>query len=297
MLEELKELWRFRELLGVMVKRDLRVRYKNSALGVLWSFITPLAMTAIITVVFKVFLRMDIPSYSAYYLAAFLPFTFLQTTILDSSQSVLSSLPVVEKIYFPREVLPLTSIVSNFVHFLFGFVIFFLYVLFIFAGSVLRHDHPLQFPLQPTAVLLPVLMLITVMLGTGLSLLVCALNTFYEDVKHIVTVLLYLMMFACPIMYFVEFVANSSINREPYFWVYKLYNLNPFAALCIGYRKILLANVKVPHAPDPVTGNALWNPEPLNWGYLGFCAFISAITLILGYAVFNKVKWKFAERP
>ena len=85
-----------------MVMRELRVRYKNSVLGFLWSFLTPLATTVVVTIVFSKFLHNGIPSYSAYYLSAFLPFMFLQAAILDSSQSVLGSLSVIKKIYFPE---------------------------------------------------------------------------------------------------------------------------------------------------------------------------------------------------
>src|SRR5579862_3769064 len=155
MIEDLKELWRFRELLVVMVRRELRVRYKNSVLGIFWSFLTPLATTVVITIVFGTFMHNGIPSFSAYYLAAFLPFMFLQASVLDSSQSVISALPVVRKIYFPRELLPLSNVISNFIHFLLAFVVFFLYLM----GVYLRN--PKEFPLQWTVVWLPFLLLIT----------------------------------------------------------------------------------------------------------------------------------------
>jgi lipopolysaccharide transport system permease protein len=285
MTEDLKELWRYRELLGIMVRRELRVRYKNSALGFLWSFLTPLATTLVVTIVFSMFLHNGIHSYSAYYLAAFLPFMFLQSAILDSSQSVLSALPVVKKIYFPRELLPLSNVISNFIHLVLGFVVFFLYLVYVYIRN------PLEFPLQSTAVWLPLLLLITLMLGMGLAFFASALNTFYEDVKHILSVAMYLMFFMCPIMYFVEQVANSAINRAPYYWVYKLYLLNPFACLCIAYRKILLAPVDVPSLGGTFTA------QPLGWRYLAATAITSVIVLVWGYATFNRMKWRFVERP
>src|SRR4051794_13396881 len=100
MLDELKELWKFRELLLSMVQREIRIRYKNSALGFLWSFITPLATTLVMTLVFGVLLNNKVNSFSAYFLAAYLPFMFFQFSVLDSAQSVLIALPLVKKIYF-----------------------------------------------------------------------------------------------------------------------------------------------------------------------------------------------------
>ena len=135
-------------------------------------------------------------------------------------------------------------------------------------------------------------LIITLTFATGMALLSCALNTFYEDVKYLVTVGMYLMLFCCPIMYFVEMVANSKINREPYFWVYKLYNLNPFAALCIAFRKTILA-------PTPVLGRdgIRYAAIPLDWNYVLAAGLISVATLVLGYSTFNRLKWRFVERP
>jgi lipopolysaccharide transport system permease protein len=286
MIEELQELWRFRELLLTMVHRELRVRYKNSFLGILWSFVSPLVTTVVMWLVFSVFMNNGIHNYSAYYLAAFLPFAFLQQSTLDASQSVLSALPIVKKVYFPRELLPLSVVISNFIHLLLGFVVLFAYLLVVYIRF------PGSFPIQPTVIYLPLLLIITLTFATGMALLSCALNTFYEDVKYLVTVGMYLMLFCCPIMYFVEMVANSKINREPYFWVYKLYNLNPFAALCIAFRKTILA-------PTPVLGRdgIRYAAIPLDWNYVLAAGLISVATLVLGYSTFNRLKWRFVERP
>lgn len=286
MIEDLKELVRYRELLFIMVRRELSIRYKNSVLGVFWSFLTPLLTTVVLTVVFKIFLKNGVSSYSAYYLAAFLPFMFVQASVMDASQSVISALPVVKKIYFPRELLPLANVISNFIHFLLGFAVFFLYLLYVF----IRHRD--SFPLQWTAVYLPFLMLISFMLATGLAFLASALNTFYEDVKYIISVVMYLMFFSCPIMYFVENVANSTINKAPYYWVYKLYCVNPISALCVAYRKTLLAPVKIKYGD-----NAYYAPIPMDWNYVWSTLAISIVVLIYGYRVFNKLKWTFVERP
>src|SRR5688572_880007 len=127
MLGELKELWKFRELLVSMIQRELKIRYKNSFLGFFWSLINPLITVLVMTLVFKGIMANTTPNFSSYILAAYLPFMFFQLAVLDSAQSVLGALPLVRKIYFPREILPLSLIIGNFIHLLLALLVFFLY--------------------------------------------------------------------------------------------------------------------------------------------------------------------------
>lgn len=283
MLAELKELWKFRELLVSMVERDLRIRYKNSFLGFFWSLLNPLITVLVMTVVFKNFLGNDTRNYSAYILASYLPYLFFQMTLLDSSQSVLGNIQIIRKIYFPREILPLAAVVSNFIHFLLALLVFFGYLLVVFALD------PQVSPFQLTTLLLPVLLIINLALTAGLALLISALNTFFEDVKYIVSVLLYLLFFLCPIMYFSEAVYAKA--QEHGGWIYTLYHLNPVAMLSTAYRKILVA-------PQDVYFEGRSHPPiPLDWGMLGIAAIVSFGMLFFGYSVFNRLKWRFVERP
>lgn len=285
MQKELKELWSYRELLYVMVQRDLRIRYKNSALGIVWSFLNPLLQVLVMSFVFSTFLRISVPNYTAYMLSAYLPFMFFQFCVLDSAQSILAQAPLIKKIYFPREILPLATVIANFIHLMIGFVIFFGLLLIAYIRD------PRVIPFQATTIYLPILLVIILMLATGISFIVSALNTFFEDVKYIVQVLLYLLMYMCPIIYFAEQVANSPMNQQRGFLLYKLYNLNPMAALCHGFRKVLLAPVDVP------VGGEMARHMPTPWNYIGVAGVFSFLTLVFGYWLFNRLKWKFVERP
>ncbi|MFZ4508617.1 MAG: ABC transporter permease [Fimbriimonas sp.] len=285
MREELRELWRFRELLLAMVQREIKIRYKNSVFGVLWSFMAPLSTAAVLTLVFRYFGGFQMDNYAAYVLAGLLPYLFTQQAILDSSQSVLVAIPVVKKVYFPREVLPLAVIISNFIHFLIALAVFFLYQLVVFILD------PKVLPFQVTALLLPVLFFIHMMLVTGLGLLASALNTFYEDVKYILSVLLYLMFYLCPIIYFSESVYHAKQLHFPGHVLYTFYHLNPIAMLVTAYKKVLVAS-----SPVVVSGEKV-PALPLDWGLLGVAALVSFGVLVLGYSVFNRLKWRFVERP
>jgi ABC-type polysaccharide/polyol phosphate export permease len=289
MLEDMRELWRFRELLGTMVARDLKIRYKNSVIGILWSFLNPLLMTLVTYVVFTKFLVNGVPHFIVYYLTSFLPFSFLQTAILDSAQSILGAQAIVKKIYFPRELLPISSVLGNFIHLLLGLAVLFLMLLGVYA-----HD-PRQFPIQGSIVFLPLLLLITLLFTIGMSLLVSALNTFYEDVKYLVTVIMYIMYFLCPVFYFIETVANSSfVQRLPI--VYKIYNLNPIAQICILFRQVILAPPQVPD-PHNLSDRHIFPAVPLQSSYVLALTLISVAVFLLGYSTFNRLKWRFMERP
>lgn len=284
MLAELKELWRFRELLVTLVERELKIRYKNSRLGFFWSLLNPLITVAVMTFVFKYLLNNGTANLSAYILSAYLPYMFFQLSLMDSAQSVLIGLPLVKKIYFPREVLPLASIIANFIHLLLALVVFFVFLLVVWAR------HPSVPPFQISLLWLPLLLVINFALATGLGLLISALNTFYEDVKYMVGVALYLLFFLSPIMYFSEQVRYSKALTGND-WVYTLYHLNPVAMLATAYRKVLVA-------PQPVKVDEKTYPAlPLDWTLLGITAATSFAILILGYWVFNRMKWRFVERP
>lgn len=285
MLNELRELWNYRELLYVMVQREMRIRYKNSALGVVWSFLNPLLQVLVMSFVFNVFIRMDVPNYTVYMLSAYLPFMFFQFCVLDAAQSVLAQVPLIKKIYFPREILPLATVISNFIHLLLGFLIFFGMLLIAYIRD------PRVVPFQPTTIYLPLLLIISLMLSTGAAFIVSALNTFFEDVKYIVQVLMNLMFYLCPIVYFAEQVANSNRNAASGFLLYKLYNLNPLATLTQAYRKILLAPIDVKIDGHPAKAMQF----PTN--YVIVAGIFSFALMVFGYWLFNRMKWKFVERP
>jgi len=279
---EAKELWNYRMLLFSMVDRELKIRYKNSFLGFFWSMINPLITVTVLTVVFKYLARNEVPNYSAYILAAYLPYMFFQMAIMDSAQSVLSNLSLIKKIYFPREILPLAAVVGNFIHFLLAMVVFFVYLLII---AVFSHDFSV---FQWSSVYLPLLLVINFLLAAGLGLLFSALNTFYEDVKYLVGIALYLNFFLSPIMYFGEITYYGHSYK-----LYFLYHLNPIAEMSEAYRKVLLA-------PQPVVIKDFPKPMPalpLDWTLLWICAAFSVAVFFLGYHVFNRMKWRFVERP
>ncbi len=293
MLAEAKELWKFRELLFSMVQRDLKIRYKNSFLGFIWSLLNPLVTVSVMTVVFQVILQNNTPNLGAYIFAAYLPYVFFQMCLLDSSQTVLANIQLIKKIYFPREILPLASAISNFIHFLLGLLVLFVFLIVVWV------IHPGVWPFHWGFLYLPLLLFMSFCLATGFSLLISAANTFYEDVKYIVAVLLYLLFFTCPIMYFSEQVFYSPANQANH-WLYRLYYMNPVATLCTAYRKAILDPQDVKVGTTIVDGKIvdnMYHPIGMDWKYVAIAFCFSVFILLYGYHTFNKLKWKFVERP
>lgn len=279
MIGELRELFRYRDLLVQLVARDLKVRYKNSVLGFFWSLLNPLVQVATITIIFKYVMPLGIPNYSAYLLVAFLPWTFFQMSLMDASQSVLAHHDLLKKVYFPREVLPLSMVISNLIHFLLALCVFLIYLLVL--GT----------PIVKTWLLLPALVAIEFLLVLGLSFFVSCLNVFYEDIKYIVSVLLNIFFYLTPIIYMSEMVYKQlpARGKDAFF---ALYQLNPLNAIIIAFRKLLLIPYSVPpeHAAPPFPHDI-----PLDPRFLIIAGLLSLVIAIAGYAYFNARKWSFAE--
>lgn len=277
MINDLRELSRYRDLLTQLVVRDLKVRYKNSVLGFFWSLINPLVQVATITIVFKYVMPIGIPNYSAYLLVAFLPWMFFQMSLMDASQSVLAHHDLLRKVYFPREVLPLSMVIANLIHFLMALVVFFIYLLVIGA------------PIVFTWFLLPLLVLIEFLFVTGLAFFISAMNVFYEDIKYIVGVLLNILFYLTPIIYLSEqvFVKLDEIGRGALYTVYQLVPLN---AIIISFRKALMP----PYGPPP--GKTVpFQDIPPDYRFLIITGIVAFLVAVAGYAYFNARKWSFAE--
>ena len=258
MLANLATLYNYRELLWTWTLRDIRVRYKQSLLGVAWAILQPLAVTLMFTLVFSLIVRVEtggIP-YPVFSFTALLPWTFFAGAISFAVPSLVNNITLVTKVYLPREIFPLAAIGGSFVDFLIASVVFF--------GMLLYYG----VPFYPTLVLVPVLLLIQIALALAVSLFASAVNVFYRDVRFIVPLALQLWMYATPIIYPLEVVPE---------WLRPYYLLNPMAALIEAYRDVAL--------------RGLWP----NWNYLGIAAGLSVLLFVLGYLYFKHVEWQFAD--
>ena len=248
----------YRELLVNWVMREVRVRYKQSFLGVAWAILQPLSMMLIFTVVFSLFAR--IPSeglpYPIFCYAALLPWTFFATSVSFGVPSVVNQMDLVTKIYFPREILPLSSVIAAFFDFLVASTVFIGLILF----------YKVQLSIQ--IVWLPLLLSIQVLLTLGIVLLASAINVFYRDIRFIIPLITQLWMFASPVIYPVSSVPE---------WLRPFYLLNPMAPILDGYRRVVLLGT----IPD--------------LKYLTISACVASILFVTGYYYFKRVELSFAD--
>jgi len=227
---KLGELWQYRELLYFLTWRDIKVRYKQTALGAAWAIIQPV-MTM---VVFSLFFGKlgKIPSdgipYPIFSFAALVPWTFFANGLNQSSNSLVGSANLITKIYFPRLAIPIATVLSGVVDFVLAFMV--LLAMMLYYGIV------------PTinTLWLPLFLLLAVVTSLGIGLWLSALNVEYRDVRYVVPFLTQFWMFATPIAY------PSSLLHEPWRTVY---GLNPMAGVVEGFRWALLGKTT---APGPI---------------------------------------------
>jgi len=228
MRARLVEVFRYRELLYNLVVRDLKVRYRNSVLGVAWSLLNPLFMMLVFTVVFTVMQHSDIERYPVFVLCALLPWNFFLSSVTGATGSIVGSAHLVKKVYFPRELLPLSIVLSNLVNFL-------LALLVLFGMMALFHVR-----LTLWILYLPLLILVQIVFSSGMALLLSTLNVFYRDTQHIMEVLMLAWFFVTPILWDHNILPEVASFLGIGWPVRRLtFILNPMASLISAYRDIL----------------------------------------------------------
>lgn len=294
LLDEAREAWRYRELLKNLVNRELAVRYKNSQLGVIWSLANPIVRALILVIVFKYFVPLGPENYSAYVMAAFFPWTYFLTGVLDAGDSVSRQMALVKKVYFPRELLPLATTIANLRHFFLSLGVLGIYLVGLYGYSWYNGDHALP-PVE--IFLLPLLVLMETLLIGGIALFISALNVFFEDVKFLTAVALDLLFYAVPIIYFLEQVRTTPAiaNEGLRSIIYTLFLLNPMTVILASYRAFLLG-------PATLEKNTFGQTSPLivnqgvPWPFFWLAFAVCVGTFVAGYAFFNSRKWRFVEQ-
>lgn len=251
-----KEIYNYRELLKTNIKKEIRGKYKGSWLGVLWTFLNPLLMLAVYAFVFPYILRVNVDNYTIFMIVALIPWNFFTTAIQSGTGSVVANGNILKKVYFPREIIPISITTSQLVNFLITCIIMAVFIIFSGVGF---SAHVLLFPL---------LVLIQYILILGLTFILSALTVFVRDIDHFVSVILMLGFYATPIVYQGEMLPKK-------FQIFL--KLNPMAQLVEAYRSILYY-----HRMPDMTMLVIWG--------LG-----SVALLVVGYLIFKKLEKSFVE--
>ena len=219
MISLFKNLYNYRQMIFSLIHRELRGRYKGSVLGFLWTFLNPLLQMFVYTFVFSIIMRSNIEKYYIFLFVALIPWIFFSTSLAGGCGCVLASGDMVKKIYFPREVLPISFVTTAFINMLYCFVVVFAALFVSGIGVSLK---PLLY--------LPIFLLVEYILALGITLFACALTVYIRDLQHILGIVVMAWQFLTPVMY--------SAKRVPERYI-KLFYLNPMTPIIEGIRSIL----------------------------------------------------------
>ena len=251
-----KNLYEYRELLKSTKKKDVGGKYKNSVLGVLWSFLYPLLQIAVYAIVFPLIMRSNMENYTVFVCCGLIPWNFFSTAISRSSFTMIENGNILKKVYFPREILPISVVTSEAVNFVISTIIILAFVLGTGMG------------LTWYVIFYPVILLIQYILLIGISLFVSSITVYFRDLQHFIGIALQLLFYATPIVY------ATNIIPESYQWILRL---NPMTFIIDGYRSIFYYQQQ----PDFIS--------------LGITLLVSLILCVVGYLLFSKLQKRFAE--
>ena len=227
--QALRDLWDYRYAIAQLTIRELKARYKNTALGFFWSLLNPIAMMLVFTTVFTVFLpNNNIQNYPLFVLCGLIPWNFLSAGVMTGTSSITSNASLVTKMYFPRAVIPIASVLANLVNFLLSMVVL-VVLLLIFRTHI-----------SPWIAMLPLVILLHTAFILGLALILSTVNVFYRDTMMVMDVVMLAWFFLTPVVYSLQILPNSYTIMGVTVNVQRMvYILNPMASIIGTYRDLL----------------------------------------------------------
>lgn len=252
-----KNLYQYRELLKSNVKKEIRGKYKGSFLGIMWSFINPLLSVLVYAIVFPLILKNPQPNYVVFLIVGIIPWNFFVTVMNQGVNTVVINGNIIKKVYFPREILPISVVTSGLVNFFISCLIILGFIVF---GGM---------SLSPVMLLAPIIAIVQFMLLLGLLFAFSAINVYIRDVEYIVNFIMTLLFYATPILYSSELFKNTAFE-----WIM---NINPLAHIINAYRSVF------------------YYQQLPNFISLSIVAVLSLGILIIGYSIFKKLEKGFAE--
>ncbi len=253
----INNLYNYRLLLKSNVKKDIRGKYKASFLGILWSFINPLLTALIYAIVFPFILKNTEQHYVTFVIIGILPWTYFVNTIIQGTTCILSNAGIIKKVYFPREILPISINISGLINFLISCIIIFIFLIFSGIGF------------SKYILFLPLIILVQFLFQLGIILITSSIEIYVRDAEYIISFLINMVFYATPIIYSANMFENTKIA-----W---LIRLNPMSSIINSYRNILF------YQTIPELKSLLIT--------LFGCIFL----LLIGFIIFNRLQRGFAE--
>jgi len=261
LFKEIRAIYKWRELLWQMVGREVKARYKQSVLGYFWVILNPLAQMLVMSFAFSIILRIptfsasNIP-YSVFLFVALLPWNLFTNSLSSAAGSLVGSGPLITKIYFPRTILVISTIIAKIIDFLFALSILVIYMI------------AYQMPITLNILWIFPIFFIQQIFTLGLSLFFSAANLLYRDIQYLLSMILLLWMYITPVIYSADAIPAK----------YKiLFQINPMAVIINAYRQVILGG-----------------GEP-KYTSIGIALFVSLVTLFIGFSYFKSREKIFAD--
>lgn len=251
-----KSLYQYRELLKTSISKDIRGKYKNSVLGIIWSFLNPLLQIAVYAIVFPLIMKSSLPNYTVFLCCGLIPWNFFSAAISRTSFTMIENGNIIKKVFFPREILPISVTTSEAINFIISTIIILAFVLGYGMG------------ISKFIIFYPIVLIIQYFLLIGISFVVSSVTVYFRDLQHFISIALQLLFYATPIVY-----APDSIPVD-FQWILQY---NPMTYIINAYRDIFYYQ----QMPDFVS--------------LGMVLVGSLIFCVIGYLIFNKLQRRFAE--
>lgn len=274
----LAEIYRYRELLVGMVRKDLKVRYKNSFLGFLWTMVNPALYLVVFWLVFTKFLGSAVPDFPLYFLSGLLVWNLFSSGVAAATGSVVGAAGIVKKVYFPREILPISAVGASLVHF------FLQGVVLVVAFAIFQHqiDWLNLWALVPAIVAL-------LALAVSLGVLLSAVNVYMRDTQHLLELVLLAWFWMTPVVYAYMMVASKTA------WFVDIWKLNPVIPTVLTFQRVLYNRTSYESGGKTVQ---ILPADASIWWYVGRCGIVLAVAIVIGYVairVFDRAEGNFAE--
>ena len=254
---DIRELFLYRELLGFLVWRDIKIRYRQTLLGGLWAVLQPLVAMVIFTFVFHRLagVKSDGPPYALFAFAGLVPWTFFAAAVSHSSNSLVTNQQLVSKVYFPRIFIPVGAVGAFLMDLILSLGLFMVLVVYY------------HWPISARVLVLPIFILGAALSASGIGLILSALNVNFRDVKYAVPFLIQMGIFVTPVIYPIQYI--------PEHWQI-LMGLNPMAGVVLGFRYALLGS-------------------PASWQIMGLSLTVAGVLFVLALFIFRRMESRFAD--
>ncbi|MRN54365.1 ABC transporter permease [Paenibacillus monticola] len=256
MINDWIDIYKYREFLKNSVSKDLKTRYRGSVFGFLWTFLNPLMMLVVYSILFSIVVRMNVENYPLFLFSTLLSWNFFSGSILGSSSVIVGSANLIKKIYFPHEVLPISIVLGGLVNYIYGLVI-------LIPALCIYGYYPNVYYLY-----LPLILLVQVILTLAISLIVSSLTVFFRDLEHMLIIIMNALFYLSGVLFPLTAVP------EKVRWIF---SYNPIAIMMDSYRDVFYYNKM---------------PDMFSISMLGL---FSLVLLVVAQRIFAKLKFRFIE--